>query len=157
MIAINCLIPWKYIYFHLYMYYNLYVLNLYARIEMASMGQNITEIWEQGKSWLGKERNEFLFLIEGTMSWSLEETCSIWGTNGISEGLECWDNKWLKRKTVHSKEGIKLCRTLKSYINVFVFILIIMRNNLRHFHFMVDIGDSCMKLLISFLPGWQMD
>lgn len=58
-----------------------------------------------------------------------------------------------KRMTLHSKEGIKLCRALKSYINVFVFILIIMRNNLRHFHFMVDIGDSCMKLLISFLLG----
>lgn len=55
--------------------------------------------------------------------------------------------------TPHSKEGIKLCRALKSYVNVFVFILIVMRNNLRHF--MVGVGEGWMKLLISFLPAMK--
>ena len=106
-------------------------LNLYARIEMASVRQNTTEIWELIKTWLGKDRNEFLFLMEGQPNESLEETWSIWETKWNSERLEFWDNKRLKRMT-HSKKGIKLCSALKPYVNVFVFILIVMRNNLRH-------------------------
>ena len=55
--------------------------------------------------------------------------------------------------TPHAKEEIKLRRALKSYVNVFVFILIAMRNNMRHF--MVGVGEGWMKLLISFLSAMK--
>lgn len=62
-----------------------------------------------------------------------------------------------ERDNMPSQEGIKLCRALKGDVYVFVFILITLKNNLKHF--MVDIGGGLDEIIHLFLfcLQWKMD